>query len=730
MNTPLDNAKWIWRNDYHNPNTYLDFYDNVNAVAGKKYLMYISVDSNYALYIDGKFVESGQFADYPDYKVYDVIDITENLRAGKNEIKVVAFWQGRDFSTYRKEAAGLIYAVTEDDAVVAQSDENTAVCLNSAFRSEGVPAVTGQLGFAFDYDATKEDEKIGFKTADVQDKKVNLNPRPVNKLDIGSQMPAHIIARGDVRDGGAFSNVAERMQNAYMAFSYNGNKKPLPCESGYEFKTERADGDGIYFIVDLGEETVGYTDLEIEVPEECDILIGHGEHLEDLRVRASVGGRVFVNRYHAKAGLNKFFNPLRRMGLRYLQINVYAPSAKIYYAGIRTAHYRVSHKPYFKCSDNLHNKIYEISLKTLEHCMHEHYEDCPWREQSLYSMDSRNQMLCGYFAFGEFDFAKASLRLIALSLRDDGFTELCSPARVPITIPSFTAIYVTQVYEYVLYSGDVAFAAEVFDVLVKICRNFTERQAENGLVVTPQDPKYWNFYEWQTGMDNGDGGNNHSENTYAAPLNAFVSMAFESLSRICKMLNKNDLAADYLQKHNALNAVVDREFWCEEKKAYYTYIHINSGEKTHFSQLNQALVVYCGACSENKLDAVLNNIVNGGFYEATLSHTIFVYDALMKRPEKYAKYVLKDIADKWGYMLYSGATTFWETIDGAAAFANAGSLCHGWSAVPVYIYFRYACGFKVTGEGDVSYKIEPVDCGLYECDAMICTPKGEIKAND
>lgn len=723
MNMPPSNAKWIWHNDFHTPNTYLDFYDKIDVVADKKYLMYVSVDSNYALYVDGQFVESGQFADYPEYKVYDVIDITESLHAGENEIKIVAFWQGKDFSTYRKEAAGLFYVVTEDNAVISVSDENTAVCLNSAFKSEGVPPVTGQLGFAFDYDATKEGEKIGLKYADLQDKKVNLNPRPIEKLDIGPQMPAHIIARGDVKDSGEFSNVAERMQNAYMAFSYNGQKKPLPCESGYEFKTERADSDGIYFIVDLGEETVGYTDLEIEVPDECDILIGNGEHLEDLRVRASVGGRVFTNRYHAKAGLNRFFNPLRRLGLRYLQINVYAPCAKIHYAGIRTAHYRVSHVPYFKCSDNLHNKIYEVSLKTLEHCMHEHYEDCPWREQSLYSMDSRNQMLCGYFAFGEFEFAKASLRLIAHSIRDDDFTELCSPARVPITIPSFCAIYITQVYEYCLYSGDVAFAAEIFDVPVRIARAFANRIADNGLVITPKEPQYWNFYEWQTDLDYG--GKKTEGNNFAAPLNAFVSMAFESLSHICAMLNKPDMAADYHEKHIALNAAIERTFWCEEKKAYYTYFYEIDGEKAHFSQLTQALVVYCGACPENKLDAVLESIVSGGFYEATLSHTVFVYDALMKRPDKYAKYVLNDIADKWGHMLYNGATTFWETIDGAAAFSNAGSLCHGWSAVPVYIYFRYACGFKVTGEGDVSYKIEPVDCGLYDCKAMICTPDGE-----
>jgi hypothetical protein len=39
-------------------------------------------------------------------------------------------------------------------------------------------------------------------------------------------------------------------------------------------------------------------------------------------------------------------------------------------------------------------------------------------------------------------------------------------------------------------------------------------------------------------------------------------------------------------------------------------------------------------------------------------------------------------------MLSAGATTFWETELGEADFENAGSLCHGWSALPIYYFHR------------------------------------------
>ena len=45
---------------------------------------------------------------------------------------------------------------------------------------------------------------------------------------------------------------------------------------------------------------------------------------------------------------------------------------------------------------------------------------------------------------------------------------------------------------------------------------------------------------------------------------------------------------------------------------------------------------------------------------------------------------LKDIS----FQVYSGEfiSIVWETILGDADFDNAGSLCHGWSAMPVYYY--------------------------------------------
>ena len=76
-----------------------------------------------------------------------------------------------------------------------------------------------------------------------------------------------------------------------------------------------------------------------------------------------------------------------------------------------------------------------------------------------------------------------------------------------------------------------------------------------------------------------------------------------------------------------------------------------------------------------------------GMTPVSLSMTCFLYDALLKVDrEGYREVVLEDIRKTYQPMLDAGATSFWETELGEADFHGAGSLCHGWSAMPVYYY--------------------------------------------
>ena len=102
---------------------------------------------------------------------------------------------------------------------------------------------------------------------------------------------------------------------------------------------------------------------------------------------------------------------------------------------------------------------------------------------------------------------------------------------------------------------------------------------------------------------------------------------------------------------------------------------------SEYTVLGNVLAILAGV--ELDKEYVCEKIVDGELSDCSLSMKIFKYDALLVTDkDKYQEWVLNEIRREYGKMLENG-NTVWETIDGASAFDNAGSLCHGWASVPV-----------------------------------------------
>lgn len=684
---PFRFAKPIWTHADPRPNVYIECRETVVA-DGRAVTLTLSVDTQYAAYVNGTLAATGQYTDYPDAKVYETADLTPYLAPGENELRIVACCQNTASSTYRPGRPWLIYTVTAGDDLLCASGEATLCRPHPHFISGAVEKVTGQLGFSFRYDATADGGTPWQSAQVIEGVTDDFAPRPIRQLTIGDDLPARVVWTGGYLDRVPTDKpTGVRMQQAWLAGA--GRTRARLPHAGLAL-TAPDGADGIAVILDLEQETVGFLSLDLDVPADAEILIGWGEHLDDGRVRTEVGGRNFAAQYIAHAGTNTFFNPFRRLGLRYLQLHIAAPTATIRYAGVRSVDYPLPARR-FAMADPLHDRIMQVGLRTMALCMHEHYEDCPWREQALYAMDSRNQMLCGYHSWREFDFARASIALMGHSLREDGQLELCSPAECSITIPSFTAVWVTQLNEYLTHAGDAAFAREMLPTARAIARGFAAQIDDSGLIACFTEAKYWNFYEWQDGLSGSISGSVADEDrTYDAPLCAFVSMAFAALAQICTALGEAD-AADWRAAHDRLNAALHAAFYDPVRGLYASYKHCTTGESRHYAVLTQSLCLCAGACPADEAARVRANLAAGdGLLPVTLSHSIYKYDALLADPDRYGGFVRREVERIWGGMLAEGATTFWETEKGADDFSYAGSLCHGWSAVPVYLYGRYA----------------------------------------
>ena len=106
------------------------------------------------------------------------------------------------------------------------------------------------------------------------------------------------------------------------------------------------------------------------------------------------------------------------------------------------------------------------------------------------------------------------------------------------------------------------------------------------------------------------------------------------------------------------------------------------------AELTQALALLAGGISDARAARLRAGLVSGVWIPVTLTNALLKYEALLQ-DASYESWVLSDIARQWGAMAFSGATSVWETSLGAEDFHRAGSLCHGWSAVPALIYCRF-----------------------------------------
>lgn len=675
---------WIWLNQNNNKDEHVDFLDFFFAETGKKYVLDISVSGDYIVYLNGEKISYGQYRDYEHYKVKDTLDISKYVKAGENRLCICAWHMGGVFFTNAIKKAGLYFSVSCDGEVVLTSSNNTLCRLSKDYVSYREIAITPQLGYDYRYDATAYDDwltegKSGFGKAVFSDICVEqLYVRPNQKL---LELP---FLNGALIQQGLFywttgEKTSQKMMRAGLAYR-TAKELISPQGEGYAVRTEE-DCDGIYLTFDLGQEEVGNLCFEIEAAAETELYIGYGEHLAAGRVSTELGVRSFCVEYKAKAGKQTFSGDFRRFGLRYLTLYVCGKELSITKFGITPLRYPLN-KVKFDAGDFLRNKIYETSVRTLELCMHEAYEDCPWREQSFYNMDSRNQMLCGYYAFEEYTMPRASLELVSKGVREDGLLSIVFPAGSDLPIPSFNLIVFTQFKEYLQYSKDEEFVKGKESFLDGLMKTFADKLSDCGLLPTFPSP-CWNFYEWMPTLDG-----YAPTKGFEAPLSAFFSFALAEYADLLTMLGKAEKAMSLREMQAKVNAGIRETFFVEKDGLFKTF----SETEAKYSALVNALCVLCGATEgldTTRIEEILKGQNAEDICECTLSMSIFRYDALLKIDESNAEYVLKDLDESSYAMLSKGATTFWETAKGHKDFSDAGSLCHGWSALPVYYYHKF-----------------------------------------
>ncbi len=659
-------AHAIWMNIDNDKDEYADFFPDIKFVDGKEYTLRIVCDTDRAVYLDEKLISFGQYADYPQTPVYEDIVLPAN---SGSMLKITVWHSGIDSQTHVATDAYVAFCIYENENLVYSSSSETPTRPTPEYVQHKCKIITSQMGAGFSLNGRNTPEKS--KNSCVKDIEISsLNKRPIKPLYLGKSIYCQTIREGMFRftDSG---DSAIMMRNA---------------------KTDiEKDTEGVYYLFDLGKECVGFPEISFESEKDCEVFIGWGEHIVDGMCRAAIHSRRFTAEIYAKEGYNHYFPVLRRFGLRYMQLFFSSSEIKSVSLRFHPVLLPADEIP-LDLNDSNRNDIRATAIHTLRCCMHEHYEDCPWREQALYTLDSRNQMLAGYKVFENknAEFVRANLDLISRGVRDDGILALCYPAGLDYPIPFYTLAYFMQMKEYIEHSGDTSLAREKYDILVSLLDVFFKHTDKQGLVKRFPDSKgYWNFYEWSDHLS-GDKIHKDTKNEdlpCEAILNCALSIACSCMAYICSSICKKSETNAYLERSKAIAKAIADTFYNEETGLFFDF---TDRPKLQPSVLTQAMCLLCGASDVLPKEKMLKVISdNGGenTVSATLSMACFRYDALLREStEKYKDVILNEIDRDGKYMLDRGATTFWETLKGESDFGGAGSLCHGWSAMAAYYY--------------------------------------------
>lgn len=622
MDKVFKDASWIWYTETPEADTYGDFTDKF-IYNGGKVICRISCDGDYTLKINSKYVSSNQYADYEHYKSYDEIDITEYLVVGENTFECLVWHYGIGSYRYLPAQAGLLYEILCDDNVIAKSNCETLSRENPNYKNRYLKLITPQLGQSFLYDASLS-SNTSYSNSVTVNKKCNLIPRPIKKSVLLPKKEITILKN-----------------------------------------------DGNHYLVDLGEETVGFPTLKLTSNTEQKLTIAWGEHIVDGGVRSLIGDRNFTFEYTTRIGLNDYTNYMIRLGCRYLEVFC-ENDIELDYVSLIPLVYPVDIIPK-KFDNELDQKIYDVCVRTLKLCMMDRYVDTPWREQGFYVYDSRNQMHCGYHTLENKnkDYARAGLILISKGIREDGLLPITYPNGNDLPIPSFSLHYFTSVREYIEHTGDLTLAEDVYDVLLKIANKFVSHIKED-LMYYFDVPYYWYFYDWSPFMD-GYGARN--EEVPDLMMNCLLIIALENFKVISEKIGKPFVfqpIIDKLRKNTKL------EFFCKENGLFT--MHKGQDE---FTELGNSVAIIAGLVTKEEGAVICDKMVNKEVHSCSLSMKCIKFDAMLSIDEKYCENIIAEIRETYKYMLDQGATSVWEVIEGDYAFGNAGSLCHGWSSVPV-----------------------------------------------
>ncbi len=368
----------------------------------------------------------------------------------------------------------------------------------------------------------------------------------------------------------------------------------------------------------------------------------------------------------------------------------------------------------FSCSDDLINKIYQVSKYTFHLNTREFFIDGIKRDRWIWSGDAYQSYLMNYYLF--FDAPTVQRTLYALRGKDPVTSHIN-------TIMDYSFYWFMGVYDYYLYTGDKAFINQLYPRMQSMMDFCLNRRNANGFVEGLAGD--WIFIDWAKGLSK------QGEVSFEQLL---LARSLETMAICASLVNDDQGHQRYQKLADELKVNLFSVYWDQSKHAL-VHSRVKGERSSNVTRYaNMFAISFDYFDDPQKQEVKTHVLLNDSIQKITTPYMRFYeLEALCAMGEQ--KYVLKEMKDYWGGMLNLGATSFWEEYDptkkGAEHYAMYGrefgkSLCHAWGASPIYLLGKYYLGVKPTSAGYATYSIAPNLGGLQWMQGTVPTPGGNI----
>lgn len=741
----------------------------------------ITVDGRYQLFVNGRPAGRGPGRTSPAFQRYDTHDLAPQLQPGGNVIAVLVHVYGIDMAWYERSrdywqsvfGDGGLWCDARIDCgsalISVQSDESWKWFDCDAWRRDTPRSGWGQ-DFIEDHDArrmprdwtspdfddsvwqncqlllTRPDENDRARGWGPIEPFPTLLPRTIPALAETPLAPVRIVGLHGVRPDPGLP-VDRRIYEETLVDLPAGlvaDPEALLADD-QRFTTIVTRGDcEVAMLLAFEQRHTGYPFIEIEAcgGEVIELAVAetipgeYGPPPPGLRriVRESFLDCAHVFRYTARPGWQRF-QKFEWTAVKYAQLVVRNASRgiRIRHVGSTYTHYPVQFRGEFRCSDRFLDQLWEVGRYTLLQCTHDGWSDGPGREKRQWLGDGLVHYLAAAAAFGPSTQAVDRQYLVhaAESQRSDGLLEMFAPGdhhHGGVIIPDFNLHWICAAEHYLLHSGDLDTVAEVFPALQRSLSWFERQLGPNDLLV---DVPYWHFIEW---ADIGREGE-------AAVINAMLVGALRAAAAIAGHLGYGRAAGRYLDLAARVGHALNERHWDESRGIYVDVVNPRTGTRQpRVSQhANAAMILwriapperwprmleYVMAPGRLRLTAVPPIVPTGEPFDpagdvvrANTFFAHFVYQALATAGR--FELALEAMRAAYGPMLETGTETLWESL------APAASLCHAFSASPVYQLSAHVLGVTPLEPGFRRFQVAPQPSGLASAAGRYPTPAGDI----